>query len=267
MTAAAPPNDPRSPASPSRPDGRSPASPARPDGNPSPPALDLDAAIERERLAPGPEALPEPFVADSQRGRILNALAEACAAKGYPAVTIADICKGAGVSRATFYELFRDKDDCFEATMELALAEAMSAIGGAYSADKPWPTMVRDATAALLRLLAERPAFARAAMVDAPASGERAFELYAGGKRVLQVLLDRGREDPVEEEAIPTSAGRAALSGAEALIVGQILAGNAERLPELLPDIVYIITVPYLGQAEALRQSQEAEKLLGPPGG
>ncbi len=214
-----------------------------------------------------PAAPPQPFVADSQRGRILGAMAEACAAKGYPGVTIADVCKGAGVSRATFYELFRDKADCFEATIELALAEATSAIVGAYSADKPWPTTVRDAVAALLRLLSERPALARAALVDAPATGERSFELYAGGKRVLQALLGRGREDPVEEEAIPTSAGRAALSGAEALIVGQILAGNAERLPELLPDIVYILTVPYLGQEEALRQSREAETLLGPAGG
>ena len=105
------------------------------------------------------------------------------------------------------------------------------------------------------------------ALVEAPSSGERAFELYASGKRVLQSLLDRGRDDPVEEETIPSSAGRAALSGAESLIVGQILAGNAERLRELLPDVVYITTVPYLGQEEALRQSREAESLLGPPGG
>jgi hypothetical protein len=128
--------------------------------------------------------------------------------------------------------------------------------------------MVRDAAAEFLDLLASRPDFARMALVEAPATGERAFQLYASGKRVLQSLLDRGRDDPVEEEAIPSSAGRAALSGAEALIVGQILAGNAERLRELLPDIVYITTVPYLGQEEALRQSREAEKLLtAPPGG
>ncbi|MGH2975534.1 MAG: hypothetical protein ACRDLL_11795, partial [Solirubrobacterales bacterium] len=74
--------------------------------------------------------------------------------------------------------------------------------------------------------------------------------------------LERGRDDPVEETAIPSSAGRAALSAAESLIVGQILAGNTARLPELLPDVVYIATVPYLGQEEALRQSREAEKAI-----
>ncbi len=100
------------------------------------------------------------------------------------------------------------------------------------------------------------------AMIEAPASGERAFQLYASGKRVLQALLERGRDDPLEEEAIPSSAARAALSAAESLIVGQILTGNTTRLLELLPDIVYITTVPYLGQEEALRQAREAEREL-----
>jgi AcrR family transcriptional regulator len=239
---------------------------ASPDGN-APAPTDLGAVIERERLPAGPAALAEPLIVDSQRERILVAMAESCAARGFNGTTIADVCKPAGVSRATFYELFKDKEDCFHAAMEVSLAEAMGRIVAVYSPDKPWATMVRDAAGAFLDLLASRPAFARMALVEAPASGDRAYQLYASGKRVLQSLLDRGRDDPVEEEAIPSSASRAALAGAESLIVGQILAGNTERLRELLPDIVYITTVPYLGQQEALRQSREAEKLLSAPGG
>jgi AcrR family transcriptional regulator len=228
---------------------------------------DLGGLIESERLPAGRADLPEPLVAHSQRERILTAMATACAAKGFGGTTIADICEPAGVSRATFYELFKDKEDCFHASMEVALADAMGRIVAVYSPDKPWSTMVRDAAAAFLDLLASRPTFARMALVEAPASGERAFELYASGKRVLQSLLERGRDDPVEEEAIPSSAGRAALSAAESLIVGQILAGNTTRLRELLPDIVYITTVPYLGQEEALRQAREAEKAAVPADG
>ncbi len=231
------------------------------------PAKDLGALIEQERLPASREDLPEPLVVHSQRERILNAMAQSCAKKGYGATTIADVCEPAGVSRATFYELFKDKEDCFHAAMELALAEAMGRIVAVYSPDKPWATMVRDAAATFLDLLATRPAFARMALVEAPSSGERAFELYASGKRVLQSLLERGRDDPVEEQAIPSSAGRAALSAAESLIVGQILAGNTARLGELLPDIVYIAMVPYLGQEEALRQSRQAEREIVPADG
>ena len=223
---------------------------------------DIGGVIEREHLPAGREDLAEPLIAHSQRERILVAMAETCAEKGYGATTIADICEPAGVSRATFYELFKDKEDCFHAAMELSLADAMGRIVEVYSPDKPWATTVRDAAAAFLDLLASRPDFARMALVEAPSASERGLELYASGKRVLQSLLDRARNDPVEEQAIPSSAGRAALAAAESLIVGQILAGNAERLRELLPDIVYITTVPYLGQDEALRQSRAAEKLV-----
>ncbi len=223
---------------------------------------DLGGLIEKEQLPSGRADLPEPLIAHSQRERLLTAMAEACASKGYGATTIGDIVETAGVSRATFYELFRDKEDCLQASMELSLADAMGRIVEVYSPDKPWATMVRDAAASFLDLLASRPDFARMALIEAPAAGGRSLEMYASGKRVLQALLDRGRGDPMEEQGIPSSAGRGALAAAESLIVGQILAGNTERLQELLPDIVYIVTIPYLGQDEALRQSREAEKSL-----
>ncbi len=188
-------------------------------------------------------------------------MAQACAVHGYGPTTIADIVEPAGVSRATFYELFKNKEECLHATMELSLADAMGRFGEAYSPDKPWEDSVRDCTATFLDLLARRPDFARMALIEAPAAEGRSFEMYASGKRVLQTLLDSGR-DSIQGEAIPASAGRGALAAAESLIAGQILAGNTERLPELLPDIVYILTVPYLGQDEALRQSRAAEESI-----
>jgi AcrR family transcriptional regulator len=222
----------------------------------------LGGLIQREQLPSGRADLEQPLIAHSQRERILNAMAAACAAKGFGAVTISDVVERAGVSRATFYELFKDKEACLQASMELSLADAMGRIVEVYSPDKPWATMVRDATKAFLELLASRPDFARMALIEAPAAGGRSLEMYASAKRVLQAVLDLGRNDPIEEQGIPSSAGRGALAAAEQLIVGQILAGNTERLPELLPDIVYIITIPYLGQDEALRQSREAEALI-----
>ena len=55
---------------------------------------DLGGLIEREQLPSGRADLVEPLVAHSQRERILNAMAEACAAKGFGATTIADIGRG-----------------------------------------------------------------------------------------------------------------------------------------------------------------------------
>ena len=49
-----------------------------------------------------------------------------------------------------------------------------------------------------LELLASRPDFARMALIEAPAAGGRSLEMYASAKRVLQAVLDLGRNDPIE---------------------------------------------------------------------
>jgi hypothetical protein len=146
--------------------------------------------------------------------------------------------------------------------MELALADAMDRIAAGYSPDRPWAVRVADAAAQLLDLLVQRPALTRVALVEAPAAGGKALAMYVTGRRVVEELLDRGRSEAVDRQALPASASRGAIAAVESLIVGQILAGEGESLPQLLPDVVYIVTVPYLGQDEALRQSRAAEERL-----
>src|SRR5918997_1938414 len=51
--------------------------------------------------------------ARGQRARLLRAMAGVVADKGYAAATVADVVRTAGVSRTTFYEQFRSKEDCF----------------------------------------------------------------------------------------------------------------------------------------------------------
>lgn len=67
----------------------------------------------RIKLTGGPHGIPRAVVADVQRGRLLDATAEVVAESGYLTATVHMILKRAGISRRTFYELFKDKEDCF----------------------------------------------------------------------------------------------------------------------------------------------------------
>src|SRR5918998_1895118 len=58
-------------------------------------------------------ALRTDEVARDQRARVLRAMGTVVADKGYAAATVADVVRAAGVSRTTFYEQFRSKEDCF----------------------------------------------------------------------------------------------------------------------------------------------------------
>jgi AcrR family transcriptional regulator len=190
----------------------------------------------------------------SEREWILIGMAESCASRGYEATTVSDICALAGVSEASFEALFSGKEDCLVAALRSVLEEGHKRIADVHSPQRPWAAVVRDGVRALLELLAERPAFARLTLLDAPAAGGPASAQYAAAKAALLSYVERGRENAIEAD-IPAGAGRATLAGAEALVVGKILTGKGKLLAELAPEVAYLLTVPYLGQEEALRQA------------
>src|SRR2546430_485761 len=66
--------------------------------------------------------------AASQRGRLVEAMAQVVAEKGYPATTVADVVERAGVSRRTFYEQFADKEACFLAAYDVGLSAVLGRI-------------------------------------------------------------------------------------------------------------------------------------------
>ena len=50
------------------------------------------------------------------------------AEKGYAATTVGDLLEISGVSRSSFYDLFRDKEDCFLATFDALLELGMAIV-------------------------------------------------------------------------------------------------------------------------------------------
>src|SRR4051795_2894309 len=132
-------------------------------------------------LPRGRHAAPREVVRNSQRGRMLAAMAAAVGEKGYGTVAVADVIARAGVSRKTFYEHFDNKEECFlaayDAGVELMLDAIDAAIGDA-AAGGPL-AIARAGTARYLETLASNPAFARTFLVEVLAAGPRALERRA----------------------------------------------------------------------------------------
>ncbi len=209
------------------------------------------------KLPAGHHNLPQESVLRSQRDRMLAAMAQACASEGYGGATVAAVIGGAGVSRRTFYEHFRDREECFLAAYDAILAQFLDQVIAAYEQPElDWPLRVRAAIETLLAFLAAEPAFARMCIVEALAAGERAIERYNSAVRVLADLLDEGRAQLPSPDGVPTRMAVAVIEGCAFLIREQVLAGRTERLETLLPDLTYAALVPYLGQDEALRAAE-----------
>ena len=79
---------------------------------------DHNAMAKIEVLPRAPHASVREELRASQRGRLICAVADCVAAKGYAETTVADVIALAGVSRKTFYEHFTDKEACFLASYD-----------------------------------------------------------------------------------------------------------------------------------------------------
>lgn len=186
---------------------------------------------------------------------------DSCAEKTYAATTISDIVGRASISRTTFYKHFADKRACFDATLEFGLEELRAIAAASVSeADSP-AEAVRKTSAAILETLAARPELAQLLAAEAIAVDPSSPHRF--GKLLVPALEGLWRQDgaPVRHTDPGLVAGRAQL-----LIFSEIAGGQAHRLPQLHPEIVYLALVPFAGHEEAVRQSRLArEDVLADP--
>lgn len=137
----------------------------------------------RGRHAPPPEVrLP------LQRQRLLRAAALEFAENGYAGASSETISRRAGMSKATFYEHFANKEECMLALFDLALSVVQESMA---SAARSVPSDARErmkaGTRAFLTALSEHPEFAQTLLVEIIGAGPPAAQQR---DRVLQAFAD-----------------------------------------------------------------------------
>jgi len=213
------------------------------------------AAPGGARLPPGRHGLPRTYVAENQRERLLNGVLEAVAEHGYEATTIGRIVEAAKISRRTFYEYFAGKEECFLAAYEMVDAHVRDSMLTAPGAAEPWPDRIRARLGALLDVLSRDPAVARFYLVEPLAAGGDVAARYRDAMQLLAETLRPEPEPPGHDIEVRD---QALIGGVATLIVRRLNAGAADRLPELLPDLVELVLAPYLGREEAQRLARSA---------
>lgn len=203
------------------------------------------------RLPAGRHGLPREFVLQNQRERIVTALVDTVAERGYNATTVADITKSASVSRRTFYEHFGDKEACFLAAYEMVAGHIRSSMEAAAAAFDEWPQTVRAALATMLRFLAGEPELARVCMIEPVAAGGEIAARHRASMQALVEILKAGRPEHAGQRPLPEATEETLVGGIVSLIVREISAGRAAELEKLLPDLVELTLSPYVGPEEA----------------
>jgi AcrR family transcriptional regulator len=189
-------------------------------------------------------SLPPEFIAQHKQRRIMDALAELTAEKGYEATKISDIVKRAGVARKTLYDNFEGKEEVFLAAFDSARDEVLRRVGeGSAGADGDWQAGIEGGLAAFLAYVAENPSLARMCMIEALSATPETTSRY---EDALETFVGRTRRALPPDERLPETLAETLVGGVAWIVHRQIRRGDAEHAEDLLPELTEFMMAPYL---------------------
>ena len=205
-------------------------------------------------LRPGRNGLGHEQVAEIQRARILAAIVDLVAERGVSGATIARIVAGSGVSRRTFYELFKDREDCFVAAFDMAVGRASRYVREVVDPQAGWAVRIRVSLIALLSFLDAEPFMARLLIVESLGAGPRALQRRSRVLAILIAAVDEGRKE-AKGGSEPTPLSSEGVVGAVLSVLhARLLQKTPGRLLELTNPFMGMIVLPYLGASASRRE-------------
>jgi AcrR family transcriptional regulator/DNA-binding MarR family transcriptional regulator len=211
----------------------------------------------------GPLGSPRAQVNGAQRARVLAAALLVLGEHGYGGMSVARVTACAGVSRRTFYDLFEDREDCFLAVFEDALARVELVASTAFrGARGSWREQVRAGLGALLGLFDAEPALGLLLVVEVLGGGSRVLERRARVLAGLAVVIEQGAGGEDSKGRSPSLTAEGVVGGVLAVVHARLLEdgrGNGGQrtsppLMGLLNPLMSMIVLPYLGASVARRE-------------
>jgi AcrR family transcriptional regulator len=181
-----------------------------------------------------------------QRQRLLEAAAQEFATRGYASSSSESISRRAGMSKATFYEHFDNKQDCmlglFDHAAEVlggAMAKAARDAGGGAA------QRMQAGTRAFLVSVARHPEFAQTLLIESIAAGPEAAYRRDQIVQGFAHLLDAENAEAARRGLIPRFASPhdplAIVGAISELVSRQVRLGMPEDILELAPAIDRLI--------------------------
>jgi AcrR family transcriptional regulator len=221
-------------------------------------------ARQPHQLPPGRHGLSRGFVQSNQRERILDAVADVTSLAGYAEMSVEDIIVTAGVSRRTFYDNFKDKEEAFLAAYDAIVEEVVARVQEAFAAATTFPARVRDCLAAFLQFMAGEPRFAELCIVEVFAAGSKAIQRRNAVMSAFAGLIRTAAEDLGDDGRRPPElTAETIIGGVYEVVYSRVLVGESAKLIELQHDLAYSMMLPYLGRAAAEREAAKPPSVWG----
>jgi AcrR family transcriptional regulator len=213
------------------------------------------------QLPAGRHGLDRSFVVENQRERMLAAVADVTYSAGYAAMTVEDICSTAGVSRRTFYDHFKSKEDVYLAAFDAISAQLLESVTKAYDSTEGLVARAGAALQAFLDFIASEPTFADMCIVEVMAAGTAAVKRRNAAMQGFAALIQRAVDEEIPEGARPPElVAETIVGGIYEVVYSRVVQGRTDDLPGLMPDLLFSMLLPYIGHERAMAECRRARR-------
>jgi AcrR family transcriptional regulator len=199
------------------------------------------------QLPSGRHGLQPSVVAANQRERILEAVAGAAAELGYAEMSVEAVIARAGVSRRTFYEHFKNKEDAFLAAYDAAVRQQARHITRAYLQERTVQQRLRAGITAYLQFIATEPDVARMCIVEVLAAGPRATARRTEAMQMFADIIEGNIRELIPGCRRAALHAETIVGGIHEVVLRRILEGRIGELPGMADDLLATILMLDVG--------------------
>jgi AcrR family transcriptional regulator len=194
---------------------------------------------------------------ESARERLIDAMVEEAGRKGYDSVTVEMVMDRAGVSREGFDKEFDGKDDCFFAAFDSLIAVFTKRCMEAYARPGEWADKLRATAQEFLDYLVQDPPAGRVLCLEILHAGRKGAARRDMYVRIFASIVDAGRQELDDPESLPYAIAEGITGAVYETVYSNLARGQEEALPDLMPQMMCMAVMPYLGVEAALEELEK----------
>lgn len=190
---------------------------------------------------------------EAERTQIIEGFIAVVAERGFRTTQLEAVLARTGVDETAFEHHFEDLDDCFRATWKYVSDRYMPNALAAYERANGWREQIRAVGRAIADYLVEHPGHGWILFVEGPAPGKPGGATDPNVEVFIE-LIDRGRFEMDDPNSL-TRATAEGIAGAVNERIADTLKRRAlEDIPQLTPELMYLVVLPYLGPEAAAEE-------------
>lgn len=197
--------------------------------------------------------------------RLEEAMVTTVARLGYQATTVSEVVGLARVSKSTFYQHFKDKEECFLATFERIVDQLIERLAAAFREGAELRGRAFATITAFLAFAVAQPEAMSLIVVDSLALGVAGFERREQASRRFEELVATALREVWPADVNPTLIAQAVVGGVRGVAYRRLRTETEQELPGQADALVDWV-LSYRGSGgELARRAIEAAGRPAPP--